>query len=531
MTYQISSLEMKARKKEAYISEIRNKNENSLMDKAKRDKKKYHDFMNIRQKNQNCNDFLPDLIKKENTKYNNLKDAFSLFNGENNQENSSREKMLSNEKINSREDKGLPSLYKCGELIKEKVHLIKYGESLYYFNGRCYDMVDKDGVIKLYRDRVDTKLGNEKNLASINQLHRFLWNDSSIVVEECRNKKRIAVLRNGIYDVMREELFPHSHKQIVFSYVNADYVEDTRCKYFDRFLQDVTDGNEVLQERLWMFLGYIFMQTTEAKVFFVMGEAPDSGKSLLGNFIESLYQKQYVSNIALTDFNRDFGMAPIAGRAINISLDLPALRLNTIAVSKLKMLTGGDALNINEKYEKEYRYENRAKLIFASNFAVNLIEPDDAFWNRLIYLPFNKSVPKEKQDRDLAEKFQKERNAIVSKALRYAKKLILADFCFPTTSQIERKMQEWQGKTCTTIENFMMDCCFCSEEMRGELVDTLYQAYENYCDSTGYVAKSRYIFKRFLEEQVGLTHFKMRDGGDNPQSAFRGIKLLDNIRK
>lgn len=97
-------------------------------------------------------------------------------------------------------------------------------------------------------------------------------------------------------------------------------------------------------------------------------------------------------------------------------------------------------------------------MIFASNFPISLIEPDDAFWNRLIYLPFTKSIPKAKQDRELAEKFQKERNAIVSKALRYAKKLILSDFCFPTTSQIERRMQEWQGKSYAMIENFLADC-------------------------------------------------------------------------
>ena len=175
------------------------------------------------------------------------------------------------------------------------------------------------------------------------------------------------------------------------------------------------------------------MQTLEAKVFFIMGEAPDSGKSLLGNFIESLFPTEYVSNIALTDMNKGFSVAPIAGSAINISLDLPSAKLNAVAVSKLKMLTGGDTLNINQKYEKEYRYENRAKLVFASNFPIGLIENDNAFWNRLVYLPFTKSIPKEEQDRELLKKLQKEKNAIVSKALLYAKKLIDADFQFPTT--------------------------------------------------------------------------------------------------
>lgn len=43
----------------------------------------------------------------------------------------------------------------------------------------------------------------------------------------------------------------------------------------------------------------------------------------------------------------------------------------------------------------------------------------------------------------LSDKFQREKNAIVSKALRYAKDLIISNFQFPTTQQIEQKLREW----------------------------------------------------------------------------------------
>lgn len=426
-------------------------------------------------------------------------------------------------------EKGLPSLFKCAEMLKERVHLINHMSSLYYFNGRCYDLINSDDIIALYREKVDNKLGGEKSLNSITQLHRFLCTDSEITVKGIDNNKRIVVLRNGIYDVEKKELRPHSYNEIVFSYIDADYVEHGNCRHFENFLHDVTEGDPILQERLWKFLAYVLMQTTEAKVFFVMGEAPDSGKSLFGNFIESLYPEKYVSNVALTDFNRSFSIAPIAGSAINISLDLPASRLNAVAVSKLKMLTGGDAFNINQKYVPEYRYENRAKLVFASNFPISLTEEDDAFWNRLVYLPFNKSIPKEKQNTALSKKIKKEKNAIVSRALHYANELVSSGFYFPTTPQIERKMQEWQGKKCSTIENYIKECCLCSPEYKGELVDKLYTGYEQYCNTVGLVPQNRYHFKKFLEEQVGLKHFKMRDGGINPRSAFKGILLNDNI--
>lgn len=427
----------------------------------------------------------------------------------------------------SGEKKGLSSPYQCAELLKEKVYFIYYDESLYYFNGRCYDLLSNDDVIRLYRDNVDVTMGYERNLNIFNHVFRTLLTDSSIIVERLSDNNRVAVLRNGIFDVERQELGEHSHKEIVFSYIDADYVKDEDCPNFDNFIYDITNGDKLLQKRFWMFLGYILMQTLEAKSFFVMGEAPDSGKSLLGNFIESLFPTKYVSNIPLNDMHKEFSLAPIAGKAVNISLDLPATHLKADAVSKLKSLTGDDTVNINKKYKDIFRYGNRAKLIFASNFPIHLVEEDDAFWNRFVYLPFTKSVPKFQQDKKLLKKFQNEKNAIVSKALYYAKELIENDFQFPTTSYIECKMMEWQGKSCRSIESFLVDCCSCGAEYEGELLETLYMSYEQYCKYADYVAVSKNEFKKFLEEQKGLKHCKMRLGGGNPRSAFKDIIIRD----
>lgn len=422
--------------------------------------------------------------------------------------------------------KGLPPLYECAERLKARVPLINYFDSLYAFNGKCYDILSPDDVIRLYREKVDNQLSGEKSLGTISQLHRYLCTDSSIEVDEIKSNQKIAVLQNGVFDVMAGELRRHSYKEITFSFVNARYLENAKCKLFHRFLNAITGGNEVLQERLWQVLGYLLMQTTEAKVFFVMGLAPDSGKSLLGNFIESLFDERYVSNVALNDFNQKFSLAPIVGSTINISLDLPATKLKASAVSQVKMLTGGDAININQKYVPEFRYRNLAKLLFATNFPIELWEKDDAFWRRMVYLPFDYSIPKAKQNPALFEALQRERDAIVSEALHHAKTLIEHNFVFPTTQQIERQVQEWRGHASMSIENFIRDCCVLDESFRGELMGTLFSAYESYCSSTGFAAKSYVRFKDFLEDEVGLKHFKMRDGG-GPQSALRGIKLKE----
>ena len=365
------------------------------------------------------------------------------------------------------------------------------------------------------------------------ELYDFLLTDPNIQRTCDLNKlSGIAILNNGIYHVKKGRLEDFTSSIVAFSSVNANYMEDAKCPRFDKFLCEVTGNDPILIERLWMFLGYIFTQSLEAKVFFVMGHAPNSGKSLLGKFIERLYEKRYVSSVALSDFNGDFSMAPLVGAAVNISLDLPSSRLNATAVSRLKMLTGGDMITINEKYVPQFKYQNCAKFIFALNHPLKLMEDDVAFWERLVFLPFDYSINKEDQKTKLLDKLLDEKDAVVSKALQYAKKLMELHYQFPTTKEIERRIREWRGIDIDTIDTFIQKYCTIDESLKGELMEDLYSKYQQFCLDEYDNPKARNDFKKYLEQQLGLRHFKMRrEKTDNPQSAFRGIRLNDKYEE
>ena len=70
---------------------------------------------------------------------------------------------------------------------------------------------------------------------------------------------------------------------------------------------------------------------------------------------------------------------------------------------------GGDLITINEKYVPQFKYQNRGKFIFASNHPIQLAEDDEAFWERMVFLPFQYSVSKPEQDMDLLKKLLKEK--------------------------------------------------------------------------------------------------------------------------
>jgi len=412
--------------------------------------------------------------------------------------------------------------------------LINVGNRLYIYNGICYESCDVNDLIAFYRSNIDRGLHGAKYLKAFRELYPYLLADSHLMVDESSMAPaEYCFLANGIFDVKRQRLMKHTENRVAFSSVNARYVENPVCRRFERFLNDTIGGDKILIRLCWYILAYICMQSMDAKAFFVLGTAKNSGKSLIGKLIQRLFLSKYVSAIALNDMNKEFSLAPIVGTAVNVNMDLPKGRLNNAAVSKVKLLTGGDLMTISEKFVPEFTYLNRAKLIFGTNHPITLADgDDDAFWSRMVFVPFMYSVPPERQNPRLLEELLKEKDSIVSKALQYGKDLIEDSYIFPSTPESRSYVASWRNDRQYFIDRFLRECCDTSDTTARESMENLYRAYCRFCELNGEIEQSRNILKSCIEQQKGVRHFKARvDNAVNPKSAFMGIMLSDNGRR
>jgi putative DNA primase/helicase len=103
-------------------------------------------------------------------------------------------------------------------------------------------------------------------------------------------------------------------------------------------------------------------------------------------------------------------------------------------VSVIKMITGGDTLTVQKKYGHPFTMYPRCKLLFASNFNIKLENNDPAFLNRLVAIPCNNPIPKEKQNHNLFNLIQPEKNAIAVKALHALRDSINSGKLFKTAN-------------------------------------------------------------------------------------------------
>ena len=76
------------------------------------------------------------------------------------------------------------SLVEVAEEAKKHVHIISYGNTLYYYNNYYYTQLDAKQLIKLYRKYVDYELNHESSLHGYKELYGCFMTDPQIECSE-----------------------------------------------------------------------------------------------------------------------------------------------------------------------------------------------------------------------------------------------------------------------------------------------------------------------------------------------------------
>ena len=209
--------------------------------------------------------------------------------------------------------------------------------------------------------------------------------------------------------------------------------------------------------------------------------------------------------------------------------DMPSSKIDEEAASRLKQITGGDSINVPRKFRDDALLERRIKFVFSSNHPIIIDGEDDALLKRIIYLPFNYAIPDDQQDPDLGDKIWKERDAIVTKALHYARKLVQLNYIFPEIPQVDNVKCIVRDSIAKTVGKFIQESCDRSEPKAVTATEDLYNAYSDYCKEKNMWACSKKAFTQELTQR-GIKHPRFRCIGEdmiarkNPVSAFQGIK-------
>ncbi len=262
------------------------------------------------------------------------------------------------------------------------------------------------------------------------------------------------------------------------------------------------------------------------KVFFVFWGPKNTGKSEFANFCKLLIGEEFCLGIKGPNaFAERWTTGSLFGKKLCVAPDISNSIINSEAVATLKSVTGNDWIGGEYKYKQPFSFKNEASILFCSNHKLQISSPDEAFFDRLIYLPFQNSVSKEDRISNLAEKLFEERGYIVCEAIKALQHLIKRNFIFTKVNLPDENTLMLAENN--SIEEFITEKCI---ENKNDFIafSYIYTTYCVFCNENEYLPLNKIEFSRKFKtavtEALPRVEFK-------PTSKAKGYKNLTILNK
>lgn len=421
--------------------------------------------------------------------------------------------------------------------LLSRYHFRIMNESLYYYNGICYEYLSptraKILINSLCRDDI-TVVGHAKHVDGIYDLMMLeegIMIDDNTLFQESRNH---IAFHNGILDLQTKRFIAGTPDLFVHFQLNSFYSSSaSSCPVFNAFLHTITNGDPVLIQRIWEVIGYCLTPDFSAKAIVLLQGVSNSGKSQFSNFLTEFFPHQNVTSLGIHEFDKDFTKAELIGKHLCICPDMPSSRLSAITASELKQLSGNDLMTANIKFYPHVKFRNTAKLICATNHAVYTADDDDTFYNRLVTIPFRYAVPRECMNHDLIQSLIPEIPAVVNRAIDSYYTLKNNNYVFSGYYPLNAPDTIQGGKT-HTLEDKLLDFLqkhLISQKTGVVFVDDIQMEFKREHNIT-LGQNDMKVLKRIMEQVFKAEQCKLRKPGltkSNPISAYKGYVLDSDL--
>lgn len=380
--------------------------------------------------------------------------------------------------------------------------------------------------------------------AYIKNVHEFLL---AITTKEGRcfsdedfsRVKNHAVFLNCVYDVATGTMLKHSSDLPYERLINVNYDEEnTDTPVYRQIISFATAEDPDSMAMFDYFIGYLAIPNQTGKCLFYLGTAPDSGKSILSDSICKCFSDR-TYKVDPENLNGRFSYANAAKAHLYCCSDMRDSELSATVASQFKRITGDRVIRVESKFKNEEQVTVRFKIMLVSNFPllVKCHGYDEAFYRRVIVLPFIQSVSPEQRDSSLEAKLDLEMSAVFSKAVRRLKEIIDINggIIFPQ-SELSTHMKENWCSTTDMVDTFLEQTVQLSDSSVKKKTyistDELHQRYLEFIGNSGCIAiecdfdhfKKRVIsFFSKTSSRISLGRGRP-DGYINPVSCFVNLE-------
>jgi len=377
-----------------------------------------------------------------------------------------------------------------------------------------------EDIFYQYKDGVYQTI-NEIELASILTSFALIFNNDANVVasrikatiERLKMETKIQFkgkmnndgfinLKNGLYDLSKKELIPHTSSVFTSIQLNFSYDANAKAPMFEKFMDEILGEKS---EYVLNTMSYLLLPDYSYQKVFIFYGSGRNGKSVLTSVITNLLGKENVSSSSIHDLaNNRFSLITLKDKLMNLSSEIGSKDLET---EMLKKLSGGDVITADRKYKEPLSFINTARLIINANELPRFSELNDAILERFVLIRFPRTFRDDKVNTNLINELLEELpgifNLVVTRDIRGGGGGV--NYQIPESIRKDRIILLSEISSAAEFMNEL-------EDVKDIKLFDLYNQYERFCVSRGYKQLGYRNFKKAIESAYGVTLRTEREG-------------------
>lgn len=217
---------------------------------------------------------------------------------------------------------------------------------------------------------------------------------------------------NGVYDLTAQTFSPHSPDNWLINHNGITYTPPapgegiaTHAPDFTRWLNHATGGNRQKGERIKAALFMVLAKRHDWQLFIEVTGEGGSGKSVFSSIATTLAGENNTASGSMSTLDLARGRAQFVGKSLII---MPDQTRYVGEGAGIKAITGGDPVEIDGKYEKQFTTVLNAVVMATNNEPMTFTERNGGIARRRVIFPFNNPVSEADKDPDLTAKIRRE---------------------------------------------------------------------------------------------------------------------------
>lgn len=383
--------------------------------------------------------------------------------------------------------------------VKERnFDLTRKNDFIFAFNGEYWKELDP-GDIKNFLGQVAEKFSvnslEARHYEFKDKLYKQFISSTYFKAVEPKTNTVLINLQNGTFEISAEgySIRDFNRSDFLTYQLPFKFDKSAECPMFKRYLDRVLPEKE-LQDILAEYFGYVFTKGLKMEKALLLYGTGANGKSVLFDVMNALLGRENISNFSLSNLLEEHNRALIAHKLLNYGSEINATKTK----DEFKNLVSTEPIQARLKYGQSFLMENYAKLCFNCNELPKDVDYTNAYFRRLMIVPFRVTIPEAEQDKTLAGKIiSSELPGVFNWILSGLKRLLQTEKF--TDSQIVKNTLETYKCESDSVAMFLEEEGYKKSAEDYLPLKDLYFEYKNFCGDSGYNKLGRTNFSKRLE--------------------------------